>query len=1683
MVPVTMLPVVFALAIRTIQSGRRDAWLAAAVATLAVSTIHPLVAAMLALALSAFSAVYLLFHPLQGRAWRRSLALAGLVAIVMALPLVQLFLARGEAPLAASYPSSFEGWPIGRRLVSALPFLELETLDLYGPLPEIDQLEADQANDPDNPFLLWRFAVNMNRRRLILFDRAHYISDPSLILEPPYLLALLLLPLLLWRRRNHPGVLFAFSVTAAVLFVMFDPVATPLVGSLVMPWILWRMVWVLPYALIIALALDRFVGGLAAGLAWLRKRPPGPDVAYLPLVLVVAAGLLLAPAIQRNLQNLNDRAASPYFYPTPQRIFDRLNEITSQTGPATVLADQDLSVTIPAYVANANVVAHRAPTTSEIFPAGRQDEALQRLIDQDAFFRTPYLTAGSLAILERYSVRYLVVPSGSDLDLQLRLAPHWFGWLLDDQSYSLYAVERPPEVTATIEGNTALLQRQWDTAGQHYQAALQADPGDLLALVGLAEIAHARGQFDEALAHWRQAVAQVELPILHYRLGLLYAEQGQVAESMAEFDQAQQAAPQVARFHLALGDACLSAGQEACAAEQFAAAVAHDHLPDEAARLIAQADLWRQRGRADVALPLYEEAVRLRPSAYNHFVLASAYRELGRFDQAEALIRALRAEQPWSAEVMAVMAETMAAQGRYDEAVALYREAIRLQTILAQDSANTRLALAETLLQANRLAEAETHISRVLELQPYHAAGHRLQGDLYRRRQQFEEAIAAYQRAFELDPTQIAVYVSLSDQLRQYGGPAGQIPALLQAAIELNPGEATLLLALGDQLQRLGQPQAAIDAYQTALSTLDPYERSLQLRERSIGQSRAFIYARLAGVYEDQGQLEPAMHYYRAVVAAAPETPWTTVTLADALRRRNDLDGAEALYRQAIRRDPRYVDGYVRLADLLALRGQTAEARTLYAQALQLAVAQLDQPATATATLARPAPRPLEISLESDESLSTPLVAQPNAGPDDPLPLVRQADDNANSVLVLSRLYQLHGQTDQAIQLYQQQLELGTAEAWPPTILARYHKGLGDLYLAQEQLDPAVAAYEQAIALDNWWPEARLGLAEALAARGHSAQALEQLQTAVAVAPGSVVAQVALANALERQGEADQALAIYQATAGVHPGNAYATLTLARAWQNRRQWDLAEAAYQATLALNPGASDVYVGLAEVALFRGHYDEAAQLLQQAIQADSQNISIYIRLVDLEQRRGNPEAVLTWHEQATAISLAGPAADLALVDSLMRYGNYQTALAYLEVALERRPEDVELLLRLGAIQRTLGQSDAAKTTLQQVSQGAPADGRPYAALGELYLAEGQTQQALSFYQEALDRQPEEESYYLAISRIWAGQGRFDEAVATLEMGLRQAPRPVALYATLSALYLRQGQPEQALQTLEQGLQTVGENTPLLLALGNYSVSRADFDQARQQIERALALQPDSAAAYLALADLSYRLGDPAQAVTYARQAIALEPDNPAHHLNLGNLYRLSSQNDDAAAAYSQALALAPTLIEAYTTLGALYEAQERWDEARTIYERGLAIAPTAGPLLARYGALLATQGEEEAGLAVLDQVAPTAENLVARAAVYSRLGRPDEAQRDLETALAWEPGSVNALIALGDLLRAKGEVDKARQSYEQAVALMPGLPTGYLRLGELASEQGNLEEAALYVEAARQAEPGALIRTED
>jgi tetratricopeptide (TPR) repeat protein len=111
------------------------------------------------------------------------------------------------------------------------------------------------------------------------------------------------------------------------------------------------------------------------------------------------------------------------------------------------------------------------------------------------------------------------------------------------------------------------------------------------------------------------------------------------------------------------------------------------------------------------------------------------------------------------------------------------------------------------------------------------------------------------------------------------------------------------------------------------------------------------------------------------------------------------------------------------------------------------------------------------------------------------------------------------------------------------------------------------------------------------------------------------------------------------------------------------------------------------------------------------------------------------------------------------------------------------------------------------------------------------------------------------------------------------------------------------------------------------------------------------------------------------------------------------------------------------------------------------------------------------------------APTAATLIRRASIYAELEMLAEAQADLEAALAIEPATVEALVALGDLARLRGDDLLAEEYYVEAAMVMPGVPTGYLRMATVAREAENRDAVVYWNDLARQAEPGGLARPEE
>lgn len=116
-----------------------------------------------------------------------------------------------------------------------------------------------------------------------------------------------------------------------------------------------------------------------------------------------------------------------------------------------------------------------------------------------------------------------------------------------------------------------------------------------------------------------------------------------------------------------------------------------------------------------------------------------------------------------------------------------------------------------------------------------------------------EEALAAYERALEIDPEYADAHVNLG-RLVHEAGQAREAEAHYRLALAADPGHATAAFNLGIVLEDLNRPAQAIEAYLQAI------EADAELAD---------AYFNLARLYEKRGDRTAALRYlksYKAIV-------------------------------------------------------------------------------------------------------------------------------------------------------------------------------------------------------------------------------------------------------------------------------------------------------------------------------------------------------------------------------------------------------------------------------------------------------------------------------------------------------------------------------------------------------------------------------------------------------------------------------------------------------------------------------------------------------------------------------------------------------------------------------------------------------------------------------------------------
>ena len=174
------------------------------------------------------------------------------------------------------------------------------------------------------------------------------------------------------------------------------------------------------------------------------------------------------------------------------------------------------------------------------------------------------------------------------------------------------------------------------------------------------------------------------------------------------------------------------------------------------------------------------------------------------------------AETVGAAEQIKNLGNEQLTQGNQEQAITLYREAIKLNPRYAQAYNNIGVAL----LGLERYDEAASHFRQALAINPELPQAHGNLGNTLQSLGQTAAAVASFRRALEIDPNQVGVLSNLGITLKSLGQIDAAV-ASLRRALELDPNFADAHCYLGCIQQDFRQFDTAVASFRRAIE-LDP---------------------------------------------------------------------------------------------------------------------------------------------------------------------------------------------------------------------------------------------------------------------------------------------------------------------------------------------------------------------------------------------------------------------------------------------------------------------------------------------------------------------------------------------------------------------------------------------------------------------------------------------------------------------------------------------------------------------------------------------------------------------------------------------------------------------------------------------------------------------------------------------
>jgi protein O-mannosyl-transferase len=242
-------------------------------------------------------------------------------------------------------------------------------------------------------------------------------------------------------------------------------------------------------------------------------------------------------------------------------------------------------------------------------------------------------------------------------------------------------------------------------------------------------------------------------------------------------------------------------------------------------------------------------------NALAHDNLGNALLQEGKADEAIAQFQEALQIKPDLADACNNLGYALLQTGKADAAVTCFQRALQIRP----DFAEACLNLGNTLLQKGSVNEAIFQYQKALQIDPALALAHNNLGTIFRQEGRVDDAISEYQKALQIKPNEAAIHNNLGNTLLQEGK-ADEATSHFQEALQINPASVEVQNNLAWLLATC--PQAALRNGNKALAL------ARQANALTGGENPVILHT-LAAALAEAGRFPEAMETARHALRLA----------------------------------------------------------------------------------------------------------------------------------------------------------------------------------------------------------------------------------------------------------------------------------------------------------------------------------------------------------------------------------------------------------------------------------------------------------------------------------------------------------------------------------------------------------------------------------------------------------------------------------------------------------------------------------------------------------------------------------------------------------------------------------------------------------------------------------------------